>query len=71
MQSALDEPDDNFAYIYEILDYALRNIKTYFHDPQRTHIHREDTYILADFAQQQVEILKEIAQEIDKRYSDV
>lgn len=66
-----DEPDDNFAYIYEILDYALRNIKTYFHAPQGTHIHREDTYILADFAQRQVEILEEIAQEIDERYSDV
>ncbi|MDE0087357.1 MAG: hypothetical protein OXU23_16665 [Candidatus Poribacteria bacterium] len=66
-----DEPDDNFAYRYENLDYALRNIKTYFHTPQGTHIHREDTYILADFAQRQVEILEEIAQEIDERYSDV
>lgn len=66
-----DEPDDNFAYVYENLDYALQNIKAYFHASQGTHIHREDTYILADFAQRQVEMLEEIAQEIDERYSDV
>lgn len=66
-----DEPDDNFAYIYKNLDYALQNIKAHFHAPQRTHIHGEDTYIFADFAQKQVEILEKIAQEIDERYSDV
>ena len=66
-----DEPDDNFADTYKNLDYALQNIKAYFHAPQRTHIHREDTYIFADFARRQVGILKEIAQEIDERYSDV
>lgn len=66
-----DEPDDNFAYVYENLDYALQNIKAYFHASQETHIHREDTYILADFAQRRVEMLEEIAQEIDERYSDV
>ena len=64
------EPD-NFADIYEKLDYALQNIKAYFHAPDETHIHREDTYILADFAERQVEILVEIAQEIDEKYSNV
>ena len=66
-----DEPDDNFAYRYENLDYALQNIKAHFHAPEQTHIHREDTYILADFAQRQVEILEKIAQEIDEKYSDI
>ena len=66
-----DEPDDNFAYRYENLDYAFRHIKAFFHAPEQTHIHREDTYILADFAQRQVEILEEIAEEIDERYSDI
>ena len=66
-----DEPDDNFTYRYENLDYAFRHIKAFFHAPEETHIHREDAYILADFAKRQVEILEEIAQEIDERYSDV
>ena len=66
-----DEPDDNFAYGYENLDYALQNIKAYFHAPEETHIHREDAYILADFAKRQVQELEKIAQEIDERYSDV
>ena len=66
-----DEPDDNFAYRYENLDYALQNIKAHFHAPEETHIHREDAYILADFAQRQVEILEKIAQEIDEKYSDI
>ncbi|MDE0009631.1 MAG: hypothetical protein OXU36_00715 [Candidatus Poribacteria bacterium] len=66
-----DEPDDNIDDIYKNLGYALQNIKAYFHASQGTHIHREDTYIFADFAQRQVEILEEIAQEIDERYNDV
>ncbi len=64
------ELDDNFAYRYESLDYAFRHIKAFFHAPDETHIHREDTYILADFAQRQVQELKDFAQEIDERYSD-
>lgn len=66
-----DEPDDRITDVYEKIDYAYRHIKAYFHAPEETHIHREDTYILADFAERQVEILKKIAQEIDKRYSDL
>ena len=66
-----DEPEDNITYIYKNLDYALQNIKAHFHAPQRSHIHREDTYIFADFAQRQVQELEEIAQEIDERYSDI
>ena len=57
-----DEPDDNFAYTYKNLNYALQNFKAFFHAPEETHIHREDAYILADFAKRQVEILEEIAQ---------
>ena len=66
-----DEPDDNIEDIYKNFDYVLQHIKAYFHVPAETHIQREDTYIFADFAQRQVKTLKEIAQEIDEKYSDV
>ena len=66
-----NEPDDNIDHVYENIDHALRHIKAYFHVPEETHIQTKDTYIFADFARRQVEILEEIAQEIDERYSDV
>lgn len=66
-----DEPDDNIEDIYKNLDYALQHIKAYFHAPEETHIHREDTYIFADFAKRQIRELKEVAREIDERYSEI
>ena len=66
-----NEPDDNIDHVYENIDHALRHIKAYFHVPEETHIQAKDTYIFADFAQRQVVILEEIAQEIDEKYSDV
>ena len=67
-----DESDEDLEeYSYKKIDYALQNIKACFHAPQKTHIHREDTYIFADFAHRQVQELEKIAQEIDERYSDV
>ena len=66
-----DEPDDNIEDIYKNLDYALQHIKLYFNTPAKTHIQREDTYIFADFAKRQMRELKEVAKEIDEKYSDV
>ena len=66
-----DEPDDNMEHVYENINYALQHIKAYFHAPEETHIHSEDTYIFADFAKRQMRELKEVAQEIDEKYSDV
>ena len=66
-----DEPDDNMEHAYENLNYALQHIKAYFHAPEETHIHSEDTYIFADFAKRQMRELKEVAQEIDERYSQI
>ena len=66
-----NEPDDNIGDIYKNLDYALQHIEAYFHAPEETHIHREDTYIFADFAKRQMRELKVVAQEIDEKYSDV
>ncbi len=66
-----DEPDDDIEDIYKNLDYALQHIKAYFHAPEETHIHREDTYIFADFAKRQIRELKEVAREIDERYSQI
>jgi len=66
-----DEPDDNIKHVYENLIYALQHIRAYFHASDETHIHSKDTYIFADFAKRQMRKLKEVAQEIDEKYSDV
>jgi len=65
------EPDDGITDLYEKIDYAFQHIKAFFHTSEDTHIQGEDTYIFADFARRQVQELKNIAQEIDERYSDI
>ena len=64
-----EEPDKTFSWRYENLDYALQHIKRCFSGSNGTHINRRDAYIFANFAQQEVKALKEIAKEIDERYS--
>lgn len=64
-----EEPDEAFSWRYENLDYALQHIKRRFGGSNETHINRRDAYIFANFAQQEMEALKEIAKEIDERYS--
>ena len=64
-----EEPDETFSWRYENLDYALQHIKRRFGGSNETHINRRDAYIFANFAQQEMEALKEIAKEIDERYS--
>ena len=63
------ESDDAISWRYENLDYALQHIKGCFGSGIETHINRKDAYIFAKFAQQEVKVLKEIAEEIDERYS--
>ena len=63
-----EESDDTISYIYENLEYALRQIRDCFDAEKETHINRKDAYIFAHFAWQEVRELKEIAQEIDERY---
>ena len=64
-----EEPDDAISYRYENLDYALQHIKGCFGGSIETHINRRDAYIFANFAEQEIDELKEIATEIDQRYS--
>lgn len=64
-----EEPDHTFSWRYENLDYALQHIKGRFGGSNGTHINRTDAYIFANFAQQEVKVLREIAKEIDERYS--
>ena len=65
-----EEPDYTFCWRYEKLDYALQHIKGCFGGVNETHIDREDAYIFAKFAQQEVKELKKIAKEIDERYTN-
>ena len=64
-----EEADDTISYRYENLDYALQHIKGCFGGGKETHIKRRDAYIFANFAEQEVNALKEIAKEVDERYS--
>ena len=63
------EPDDTVSHMYENLEYALRQIRDCFDVEKETHINRKDAYMLAHYAEREVQELKEIAQEIDERYS--
>ena len=63
------EPDENITDIYENIDYSMKHIKAYFHNKKETHLHKKDVYIFAYFARRQVRELQNIAQDIDKEYS--
>lgn len=63
------EPDENITDIYENIDYSMKHIKSYFQNKKETHLHRKDVYIFAYFARRQVRELQNIAQDIDKEYS--
>ena len=63
------EPDDRISDIYENLEYALKHIKAYFNSDNKTHIQRKDTHIFVSFIDQQVDVLKKFAQDIDDTYS--
>lgn len=66
-----EEPDEKITHRYENLDYTLHHIKRCFGfgSGEETHINRQDAYIFANYAQQEVDGLKEIAQQIDERYA--
>ena len=64
-----EEPDHTFSWRYEYLENALQRVKDCFHDVNGTHFNKKDAYAFARFAQQEVKALKEIAKEIDERYS--
>ena len=61
------EPDE--SYIYDYLDYSLQRLKVFFHNRNVGHINEKDAYILANFAQRQIQDLKAIAQQLDEEYN--
>ncbi len=61
------EPDE--SYIYDYLDYSLQRLKVFFHNRNVGHINEKDAYILANFAQRQIQELKTIAQQLDEEYN--
>ena len=63
------EPDDHISDRYEKLEYALQHIKAFFDGESNTHTQREDVHIFVSFVDQQLKVLKEIAEELDKEYS--
>lgn len=63
------EPDDRSSDIYEKLEYALQHIKDFFSPESNTHIQWDDAYIFVCFINQQVDVLKKFAQDIDDTYS--
>ena len=57
---------DSINYHYELIEYPLARLKEYFNrnDP----MNEKDAYIFASFVSEQVEELKDIAQELDNKY---
>lgn len=63
------EPDDNMSYEYEHIEYALKQIKDYFDNTQKTHIQDNDLYVFACFVRQKIDELIETTRYIDERYN--
>ena len=63
------ELNDSNSYIYDNLNYSLQHLKTYFQEPNETHINKTDAYIFVDFARRQVRELKGGAEQLDEEYS--
>lgn len=66
--TARDEWDvyDSINYHYELIEYPLSRLKEYFNNNDL--MNEKDTYIFASFVSEQLEELKQIANELDEKY---
>lgn len=63
------EAYEGVTYTLEEVDYPLQELRTYFRNRAETHINEKDACIFATFVDVQVQGLCQIAEEIDKEYS--
>ena len=59
---------DSINYEYELLEYPLAQLKTFFSDLPASRLNGKDAYIFCAFVSEQIKTLIQIAQEIDQTY---
>jgi len=65
------EAYDTVKYEIELLEYPTGELRLYFENINKSHINQKDAYIFAIFIKKRLEVLKDIAAEIDKEYSSI
>lgn len=59
---------DSIEYEYELLEYPLERLATFFTDRIASGLNGKDAYIYTDFVQHRIETLEKIAGEVDETY---
>lgn len=59
---------DSVDYEYDMLQYPLDELKTFFADRSASKLNEKDAYIFCAFVSEQIKTLIQIAQEIDEKY---
>jgi hypothetical protein len=60
---------DSVNYEFELLEYPLAELKSFFADRTASKLNAKDAYIFCAFAREQLKTLKQIATEIDDEYA--
>jgi hypothetical protein len=60
---------DSINYEYELLEYPLFQLRTFFEDPAASKLSAKDAFIFASFVRTQFSSLQSIAEEIDEKYA--
>jgi hypothetical protein len=60
---------DSINYQYELLEYPLAKLKSFFADRAESKLNAKDAYIFCAFVREQLKVLKQISIEIDEEYS--
>lgn len=62
------EASDTIKYEYELLEYPLQELGTFFKNRPESTLNDKDAYIFCAFVREQIKTLIQIAQEIDEEY---
>lgn len=60
---------DSVDYEYQLLEYPLAELKTFFTAPAESKLNAKDAYIFCAFVSEQIKNLQQIAGEIDDQYA--
>jgi len=59
---------ESINYEYELLEYPLQQLATFFDDRSASELNNKDAYIFSTFVREQINTLIKIAEEIDEEY---
>ncbi len=60
---------DSVSYHMDLIDYPLAEIEKYFANRESAKLNEKDAFIFSSFVESQIEELRQIAKDIDDRYS--